>query len=345
MNTNQQNQIVTPRSSYEVTMPFLTNGVKKLSLLTYIISFALIPHLVFAQVTLYLSPMDVITESETYAEGQIIEAKVLVDTGGDTIGVGEGSIRFSSEHLEVVDISRELSIFSLWVEEPQAVGNILRFVGGVPGGFFGRGEIFSVTFKTKTDVTTNVLFDSARTLSFTAQPKNVLKRTGDAWYPFEIPVAVPKSFLFEKELAEGNRNIDVAYLQIVLTSEQLYDKDITGQFDKETKRAVEQFQGKYADVILTPQGRSAGTGIVRALTRLKLNVLVPELKEMKKPTLFDVLVAPEGEEVPARVAVLLIVAAGVGIALAFALVVSVPKIRRWWAAKKRRRDNESDEEQ
>lgn len=315
--------------------------MKKLHILTFLISLVFIPHFVLAQATLYFSPSDLRETSETYVTGQLIETKVLIDTNGDTIGVGESIIRFSGEHLEVVAISKEDSIFTLWVEEPQVVGNIMRFVGGVPGGFSGRGEIFSVTFRAKTDATAGVLFDSARVLSFTAQPKNVLEHTGEAWYPFKVPTAIPKDFLFTEELQEDSRNIDVAYLQLVLEFEGLYDKDITGRFDEDTERAVKRFQERYANDILTPQDISIGTGVVEVFTRRKLNTFVPEITAVEKPTLFDVLIAPEGEDVPSRVIILLIVSAGIGITLAFVLVISVPKLRRWLASKKRRRDNES----
>ena len=304
--------------------------IQKLFLLTYVISFVLIPHFVFAQVTLYISPSDLASESETYAAGQTIEARVLIDTREERIGVGKGVLRFSGEHLEVTAISKESSIFTLWIEEPQVVGNRIRFVGGVPGGFSGRGEIFSVTFRTKTDATVGVLFDSVRVLSFEARPKDVLRGTGEAWYPFKIPNAIPDDFLFNNALEKGNRNIDVAYLQRALASEGLYDGDITGRFDEETERAVKQFQERYLD---------QRTGVVEEFTRAKLNDLLPEIREREKLTLFDILVAPEREGAPARTTTLLIIVTGIGIALAFVFVVGVPKIRRWWGKRQRAKRN------
>jgi len=254
-------------------------------ILALAVSFMLLAQTAAAQVSLYLLPSDLSSESDSYREGQRILVRVQMDTGEETVGVAEGTISFPSEALVVRNVSKEGSIFKLWAQEPAVSGNTISFVGGIPGGFNGEGTVFTIEFETKTDDTARVLFDKARVLSFAAQPQNILGSVDGGWYPFEIPTAIPDDFLFTKDLAEGNRNVEVAYLQLVLETENLYDDEITGIFDAQTRVAIQAFQERYAEDVLVEEG----TGIVDSLTRSRLNDLLRLKTEGEKPALFDIL--------------------------------------------------------
>ncbi len=105
---------------------------------------------------------------------------------------------------------------------------------------------------------------------------------------FEIPEKIPEVYTFEKNLNPGDRNIDIAYLQICLTSEGFYSKDITGYFDSATREAVTSFQEEYFDDILKPWGFSRGTGLVNRTTRVKLDELCFVTPEEIPEQLFDI---------------------------------------------------------
>lgn len=104
--------------------------------------------------------------SSSVSVGNIVSIKVVVNTNGKYINNGEAAILFPTDLLEVVSISKNSSIFSLWVEEPifsNYTGKI-SFNGGVPTpGFIGNnGTIASITFKAKKVGTASVIFgDSA----------------------------------------------------------------------------------------------------------------------------------------------------------------------------------------
>jgi len=82
-----------------------------------------------------------------------------------------------------------------------------------------------------------------------------------------------------RDLKAGDSGEHVRLLQKWLAKElDIYEGDLaSGTFDAATKDAVIRFQEKYRVEILTPQGRSQGTGIADLATRKKLNQLYSEL--------------------------------------------------------------------
>jgi hypothetical protein len=100
-----------------------------------------------------------------------------------------------------------------------------------------------------------------------------------------IVEGIPEDFLFERDLKEGDKGIDVKYLQVVLNSDPdtLVAQRGPGSpgeerevFDESTTRAVKAFQRKYADEILRPAGLILSNGIVSEHTRDKLNAILEE---------------------------------------------------------------------
>ncbi|MFA6177346.1 MAG: hypothetical protein WC694_00400 [Candidatus Paceibacterota bacterium] len=94
--------------------------------------------------------------------GDTFAVKININTLGKSINNTEGIIQFPVEMLEVLSLSKNSSIFSLWVEEPSFsnVTGKINFNGGVPTpGFVGQnGNILSVTFKAKKQGTVPVIF-------------------------------------------------------------------------------------------------------------------------------------------------------------------------------------------
>jgi len=74
---------------------------------------------------------------------------VWLDTEGENINAVEGRLSFPKEKIEAVDIRKGGSILNLWPQEPffsNEKGEI-SFVGGLPTGFQGQGQIFSIIFR------------------------------------------------------------------------------------------------------------------------------------------------------------------------------------------------------
>lgn len=111
--------------------------------------------------TLGVSPSTVSVQ-----EGNIVTVRLSVNTQGTAINQGEGTLRFPTDMLEIVSVSKSNSIFSLWVEEPRfsnAAGTV-QFDGGVPTpGYNGTaGTIVSITFLAKkSGIATLSLSDTA----------------------------------------------------------------------------------------------------------------------------------------------------------------------------------------
>ena len=121
----------------------------------------LLAPLVSEAASISLSPSEA-----TVSVGDIVSLKIIVDTGGVAINNAEASIQFPTDMVEVVSLSKNPSIFTLWVEEPSFsnfTGKI-TFNGGVanPGFSGSAGTIATVIFRAKKSGTASVIFsDSA----------------------------------------------------------------------------------------------------------------------------------------------------------------------------------------
>ena len=97
---------------------------------------------------------------------------------------------------------------------------------------------------------------------------------------------IPPTFRFERTLKSGARGEDVRQLQILLNRDSETRVNAPGLiggagnetdfFGAATKRAVVNFQNKYASAVLRPAGLTTGTGLVGTLTRAKLNALLAD---------------------------------------------------------------------
>lgn len=102
---------------------------------------------------------------------------------------------------------------------------------------------------------------------------------------------IPPTFRFERTLKSGVREEDVRYLQILLnrnSETRVNAPGLIGGFGNETdffgaatKRAVINFQNKYAAEVLRPAGLTSGTGTVGLFTRAKLDALLSRMAESR----------------------------------------------------------------
>ena len=230
-------------------------------LLTTLLLWMCLPVAAYAQVTIDIIPPDTHASGDAYAPGTVIPVAVVMNTRSATVGAAEGVLRIPPE-LAVRSVSSADSVFSLWVKEPAVDGNTISFVGGAPGGVTGTGTVFSAVLEVVADDTAHVYFDSARALSFAAQPQDVLRRAGDAWYPFALPRTIPDDFRFERTHEGESRSTAIGYLEICLLSEDMLDRTVTGVLDAALTDALRAFQEREGIV---------PSGLLTEATRVALN--------------------------------------------------------------------------
>jgi len=143
-----------------------------LSALVFVVATGLIGQPENQKADILLLPKD----NTTALVGQNFETIVGVNTQ-NPINAVEATIKYPEDILEVISISKENSIFTLWVQEPSfsnASGTI-EFVGGLTGeaGFQGMGEIFTITFKPKKIGEAKIDFTNAEILASDGKGTNI----------------------------------------------------------------------------------------------------------------------------------------------------------------------------
>jgi hypothetical protein len=97
--------------------------------------------------SLTLSP-----ESGTYAIGKTFVVDVRL-AANEPVNVAGLSVFFSPAQLDVLDVSKQGSLFNLWIEEPEFTlePGVIHFSGGVLGGngFRGEGKLVSIFFRAR----------------------------------------------------------------------------------------------------------------------------------------------------------------------------------------------------
>ena len=123
-------------------------NIKKTALILILAILIFFPGKTLAgEASFYLSPA-----KGNYSVGQSFSTIVLIDTGGSTINAGEAEIFFPPNKLQVLNISKSGSIFSLWIQEPSFSNSqgTISFGGGLPSpGYKGSsGKVITVSFRT-----------------------------------------------------------------------------------------------------------------------------------------------------------------------------------------------------
>lgn len=93
--------------------------------------------------------------------------------------------------------------------------------------------------------------------------------------PKLMPVPASSCSQINRSLSQGMSGQEVKCLQAFLKNQGVYPEGlITGYFGSLTKKAVINFQEKYASEILAPFNLTSGTGFVGTKTRIKINELL-----------------------------------------------------------------------
>lgn len=95
---------------------------------------------------------------------QNVELPVRIDTAGATINAAEIYLTFDPEAIKVESVSKDNSIFELWITDEPKFSNEkgeISFAGGLPTpGFKGKGEIGNIKFTPLRAGQTEINFDS-----------------------------------------------------------------------------------------------------------------------------------------------------------------------------------------
>lgn len=167
---------------------FLFPYVKSFKIL-FVFSIFLFGSATVSAATLSLSP-----GSGVYNTGATFTARVVVNSGGQSINAAEGTLKFNPNELSVVSANRTGSIFNLWITEPafsNSAGTV-SFSGGLPSGYTGSsGTVMNVTFRAKGSGPAKVTFSNGSVLANDGRGTNVLSGMNGGTYTIQAASTEP----------------------------------------------------------------------------------------------------------------------------------------------------------
>ncbi|MFC1789503.1 cohesin domain-containing protein [Patescibacteria group bacterium] len=150
-------------------------------------------------VSLLISP-----ESDSFSVGSNFEVYLNIVTEGVLINAAQGKISFPTDKLEVVNISKDDSVFSIWAEEPNYSNKEgkISFTGGLPSpGFSDKGNILKIVFRAKESGDFKLFFsDEAKVLANDGLGTNVLTFLNIPKYSIYEPEALEKQINLENKI-------------------------------------------------------------------------------------------------------------------------------------------------
>lgn len=138
------------------------------------------------EASFYLSP-----SKGSYSVGSTFSVDVLISAEGISINAAQSTLSFSSDKLRILKVSKQGSIFSLWVEEPvySNTKGTVSFLGGVPNpGFIGeRGKVFTILFKAQSSGTAKISFSGEKILANDPYGTDIFSSSQGGTYSIVIP--------------------------------------------------------------------------------------------------------------------------------------------------------------
>jgi len=161
--------------------------------------------------------------SSTYSDYQVgdnVKVTVLLAAPGESANAASGVIIFPTDKLAVVSISKDSSIFNLWVQEPTYSNSLgqVKFEGVIlnPGFTGSAGRLVTVFFKAKEPGTAELFFQEGAILANDGQGTSLLKKLGRL--PISITPAkvesAPKKELPPTIIASTSPPIDITPPQL-----------------------------------------------------------------------------------------------------------------------------------
>ncbi len=128
----------------------------------------------------YLSP-----SQGGYGLGDTFSLKIMIDTNGVRANAAQAFLYFPPDKLTVASVSKNSSVFTLWVKEPSysnSQGKI-DFGGGLPSpGFTGKGEILQVVFRANSPGQAKVYFGNEAILADDGRGTNIFSSSAQGVY-------------------------------------------------------------------------------------------------------------------------------------------------------------------
>lgn len=132
--------------------------------------------------------------SGQYAAGQTFTTQIRVNPQGDDVNAVEASLSFDTSALQVIDLSKDGSVFSLWTTEPEfsnSAGTI-TFGGGSPSPFSAPSTVLTVTYRTQAAGTGAVTFDDVSILIADGQGTDAFSGATDGSYTVTASAPTPE---------------------------------------------------------------------------------------------------------------------------------------------------------
>lgn len=143
---------------------------------TILISFALFA---LAPISAHAASLNFSPPSGSYGVGTTFSVSVNVESSVQAMNAASGVVSFPWNKLEVVSISKQGSIFSLWPAEPSFSNSqgTISFEGIVlnPGYTGANGKILTITFRARSAGEANISFSSGSVLANDGTGTNILK--------------------------------------------------------------------------------------------------------------------------------------------------------------------------
>jgi hypothetical protein len=180
--------------------------------------------------------------SGSYQVGSTVMVSIYTNSSGASLNALSGVVSYPTDVLEVVSVSKNQSIISLWVQEPSFSNNAgtVNFEGIVlnPGYTGANGKILSITFKVKAVGQPAVVFSAGSILANDGEGSEILTSKGQAQFttlPATIITPVVEESPTTPEHSTGNSNNELeAIIPEVISATHppdAWSKQTTGVFN------------------------------------------------------------------------------------------------------------------
>lgn len=176
-----------PMSQFLQYLHFRRTAIPVLAVL-FAVAVLLVPTIV-AAATISLTP-----GSGQYQSGQTFTAQFRVNPTGDDVNAVEANLSFDTDVIEVVNLSKDNSVFSLWTTEPEfsnSAGTI-TFGGGSPSPFSAPSTVLTATFRAVGEGTGTVSFDDVSILIADGQGTDAFSGATDGTYTVAAGTPTPE---------------------------------------------------------------------------------------------------------------------------------------------------------
>ncbi len=148
----------------------------------------------FAASSTYAATLSLTPGTGVYTAGATFTARVVVNTGSDSINAADGTLSFNPKELTVTGVSKG-AIFNLWTAEPSYsnTSGTVTFSGGSPTGYKGSGgTVISITFKANAAGSPRVSFSKGSVLAADGRGTNVLTTMNGGSYTIAAAGSTPE---------------------------------------------------------------------------------------------------------------------------------------------------------